>query len=88
MEQYVSFDGLPDEDSNAYIANFLEICDNFKINRLIDDAIRLYLFSFSLRNRAKQSSGSTHYLEGPLLLSTKWQRNSCQNISDLLRPLR
>ena len=54
VQQYVQFDGLQDEDPNAHIANFLEICDTFKINGATDDAIRLRLFPFSLRNRAKQ----------------------------------
>ncbi|XP_027368323.1 uncharacterized protein LOC113874285 [Abrus precatorius] len=54
VQQFVQFDGLQDEDPNAHIANFLEICDTFKINGATDDAIRLRLFPFSLRSRAKQ----------------------------------
>ncbi|KAA3474485.1 hypothetical protein EPI10_024772 [Gossypium australe] len=30
-----------------------EICDIFKINSTTDDVIRLWLFPFSLRNKAK-----------------------------------
>ncbi|XP_027348306.1 uncharacterized protein LOC113859825 [Abrus precatorius] len=54
VQQFVQFDGLQDEDPNAHIANFLGICDMFKINGATDDAIRLRLFPFSLRSRAKQ----------------------------------
>ena len=54
VQQFVQFDGFQDEDPNAHIANFLEVSDTFKINGAMDDAIRLRLFPFSLRNRAKQ----------------------------------
>ncbi|KAK5783943.1 hypothetical protein PVK06_038460 [Gossypium arboreum] len=54
IKQFIQFDGLQDEDPNAHLANFLEFCDTFKINGVSDDAIRLRLFPFSLRNKAKQ----------------------------------
>ncbi|KAA3483472.1 Retrovirus-related Pol polyprotein from transposon opus [Gossypium australe] len=54
IQQFVQFDGLQDEDPNTHIANFLEFCDTFKINGISDDAIRLRLFPFSLRNKDKQ----------------------------------
>ena len=53
VQQLVQFDGLPNEDLNAHIANFLEIYDTLKINGVTEDAIRLRLFPFSLRDRAK-----------------------------------
>ena len=54
IQQFVQFDGLQDEDPNAHLANFLELRDTFKINGIFDDGIRLRLFPFSLRNKAKQ----------------------------------
>ncbi|KAF7801000.1 uncharacterized protein G2W53_044496 [Senna tora] len=46
------FGGSPIEDPNNQILNFLEICDTFKHNGVSDDAIRLRLFPFSLRDKA------------------------------------
>ncbi|XP_017976459.1 PREDICTED: uncharacterized protein LOC108661974 [Theobroma cacao] len=52
IQTAVQFGGLPNDDPNAHIINFLEICDTFKANGVTDDAIRLRLFPFSLRNKA------------------------------------
>ena len=38
---------------NAHILNFLEVCDTVKYNWVSDDAIRLRLFPFSLKKKAK-----------------------------------
>ena len=54
VQQYAQFDGLQDEDPNSHVQAFLEICDTFKFNGVSDDAIRLRLFPFSLRGKAKQ----------------------------------
>ena len=53
IQSLVQFGGLANDDPNLDIANFLEICDTFKHNGVIDDAIRLRLFPFSLNNKAK-----------------------------------
>ena len=53
MVQANQFGGSPIEDPNAHIASFMEICDTFKHNGVSDDAIRLRLFPFSLRDKAK-----------------------------------
>ena len=48
------FDGLPDEDPNAYIEMFLDICATVKQNEVIDEALQLRIFPFTLRGKARQ----------------------------------
>ena len=54
IQNSVQFHGLPTEDHNLHIAYFLEICDMFKVNDVPNDAIRLRLFPFSLKDRARE----------------------------------
>ena len=51
--QGIQFHGLAHEDLNAHILNYLEVCDTVKYNGVSDDAIRLKLFPFSLKEKAK-----------------------------------
>lgn len=49
----IQFWGFPNDDPNAHISKFLEICDTFKYNGVIDDEIYLRPFLFSLKIKAK-----------------------------------
>ena len=53
IQNSVKFSGLPSEDPNAHIYIFLEICNLFKQNGVSDDAIKLRLFPFSLRDKVR-----------------------------------
>ncbi|XP_062089085.1 uncharacterized protein LOC133795649 [Humulus lupulus] len=54
MVQQNQFGGLATEDPNIHLAIFLEVCAIVKMNGVTDDAIRLRLFPFSLRDRARR----------------------------------
>ena len=63
IQSTVQFYGMLNEDPNDHIANFLEICDTLKYNGVSNDALRLRLFPFTLKDKAKvwlksQSPGS------------------------------
>lgn len=53
IQTHIQFGGLQHDDPNEHITNFLEICDTFKSNKFSTDAIRLHLFSFSLKDKTK-----------------------------------
>ena len=53
VQNTVQFGGGVTEDPNMHIRNFIEICDTFKFNGVSDDAVKLRLFPFSLRDKAK-----------------------------------
>jgi hypothetical protein len=44
MVQANPFSGKPNEDANAHLQHFLEVCRTFTIRGVTDDAIRLRLF--------------------------------------------
>jgi hypothetical protein len=53
LQNSATFHALSDEDPHLHISNFVEICKTFKINGASDDAIRLRMFPFSLKDKAK-----------------------------------
>ena len=53
IQTCVQFGGAPNDDPNLHLSSFIEICDTFKYNGVSEDAVRLRLFPFSLRDRAK-----------------------------------
>ena len=48
-----TFNGLPNEDPNMHLMNFLAICDSYKQNGVSDEGVRLRLFPFSLSGSAR-----------------------------------
>ena len=53
MLQNILFHGLPNENLNMHLTNFIEVCDTVKYNGVIEKALRLRLFPLSLGDRAK-----------------------------------
>ncbi|XP_073121648.1 uncharacterized protein [Henckelia pumila] len=53
VQNTVQFGGMTIDDPYAHLKIFLEIYDTFKMQGVSDDTIRLRLFSFSLRDKAK-----------------------------------
>ncbi|PON65867.1 hypothetical protein PanWU01x14_113560, partial [Parasponia andersonii] len=47
------FIGVPTEDPHLHLRLFIEVRDSFKLQGVIDEALRLKLFLYSLRDRAR-----------------------------------
>jgi hypothetical protein len=54
MVQANQFCGLPSEDANAHLQNFLELCETIIIKDVTPESVKLHLFPFSLSGKAKQ----------------------------------
>jgi len=46
--------GLPSEDANAHLQNFLQVCETIIIKDVAPESVKLRLFPFSLSGKAKQ----------------------------------
>ena len=67
MLQNILFHGLPNENPNMHLTNFLEVYNTIKYNGVTKEALRLRLFPLSLGDRAK------HWLTSqPLDSITSW----------------
>ncbi|XP_074341093.1 uncharacterized protein LOC141678634 [Apium graveolens] len=53
VQNSIQFGGSSTEDPNMHIRDFIEICDTFKFNGVSEDVVKLRLFPFSLRDKAK-----------------------------------
>ena len=53
IQMLPSFCGLANKDPYKYLDEFLEICSIVKIQNFSDDSLRLKLFPFSLKDKAK-----------------------------------
>ncbi|KAK8988233.1 hypothetical protein V6N11_065829 [Hibiscus sabdariffa] len=47
------FGGTPNENARQHLKSFLEICNSFKIHGVSNDVLKLKLFPYSLRDKAK-----------------------------------
>ena len=67
MLQNILLHGLPNENPNMHLTNFIQVCDTVKYNGVTEEALRLRLFPLSLGDRAK------HWLTSqPLDSITSW----------------
>ncbi|KAL4367697.1 hypothetical protein GQ457_05G021170 [Hibiscus cannabinus] len=53
MNTLGQFDGSPDENARQHLKSFLEICNVFKIHGVSNDVLKMKLFPYSLRDKAK-----------------------------------
>ncbi|KAL4313503.1 hypothetical protein GQ457_01G023330 [Hibiscus cannabinus] len=47
------FGGSPNENARQHVKYFLEICNSFKLSRVSNDVLKLKLFPYSVRDKAK-----------------------------------
>lgn len=47
------FSGMPTEDPHLHLRSFLEVSDSFKLQGVTEEALRLKLFPYSLRDATR-----------------------------------
>nr|GEW62683.1 reverse transcriptase domain-containing protein [Tanacetum cinerariifolium] len=52
VQNSCQFHGLPGDDANKHLDKFLHVTQSIRVNGVIDDALRLYLFPYSLTHYA------------------------------------
>nr|GEV62796.1 reverse transcriptase domain-containing protein [Tanacetum cinerariifolium] len=52
VQNSCQFHGLPSDDANKHLDKFLHVTESTKVNGVTDDALRLYLFPYSLTHHA------------------------------------
>nr|GEX79814.1 reverse transcriptase domain-containing protein [Tanacetum cinerariifolium] len=52
VQNSCQFHGLPGVDANKHLDKFLHVTQSIKVNEVIDDSFRLYLFPYSLTHHA------------------------------------
>ena len=72
IQMLPSFYGLESENPFKHVDAFLEICSTVFLNNISDDALRLRLFPFSLKDKAKAWLGTKRNI-------TTWNHKMCYN---------
>nr|GEU37013.1 reverse transcriptase domain-containing protein [Tanacetum cinerariifolium] len=52
VQNSCQFHGLPSDDANKHLDKFLHVTQSIKVNEVTDDALRLYLFPYSLTHHS------------------------------------
>nr|GEW07788.1 reverse transcriptase domain-containing protein [Tanacetum cinerariifolium] len=52
VQNSCQFHGLPGDDANKHLNKFLHVTQSIKVNGVTDDALRLYLFPYSLTHHS------------------------------------
>ncbi|KAL4295792.1 hypothetical protein GQ457_12G014190 [Hibiscus cannabinus] len=69
------FGGSPTENARQHLKSFLEICNSFKIHGVSNDVLKLKLFPYSLRDKAKTWNQITSFRqEDDEAMHEAWER--------------
>ncbi|KAL4353333.1 hypothetical protein GQ457_06G014240 [Hibiscus cannabinus] len=77
------FGGTSNENARQHVKSFLEICNSFKIHGVSNDVLKLKLFPYSLRDKAK--TWLNNLQPGSLQSWTQLSKFSYTNMTDHLR---